>query len=145
MSGRRVTAMRVVMINIIIVLICACRGEALSNEEVMLPLASATTKLSAAVESTCRYKQPPAGTRDAALIARATAHDPTLVRPFVDFVVKARCEERHGLVLVCSANGEKALLEDSGCTGAFDRHAWREESAAPCEYRLAILQICAQR
>lgn len=145
MSGQRVTAVRVVAASILIVLIAACRGEALSDEEVMLPLASATTKLSAAIESTCRYKQPPEEMTDAALIARATAHDPVLVRPFVGFVVKARCEQRHSFVLVCSANSETALLEDSGCTGAFDRHAWREESAAPCEYKLAVRQICAQR
>lgn len=142
MSGQSVTAIRVVMASMLTVLIVACRGEALSNEAVILPLASATTKLSAAVESTCRYKQPPEGTTDTALIERATAHDPALVRPFVGYVVKARCEQRHGLVLVCSANGEKALLEDNGCTGAFDRHAWREESAAPCEYRLAVREVC---
>lgn len=129
---------------VMVAIISACRGEALSSDEAMLTLASATTKLSAAVESTCRYKRPPQGTEDSALIARATAHDPSLVQPFSELVLKARCEERHGVVLVCNGSGDKALLEDSGCTGAFDRHAWREQGAPGCQYALALAQLCGR-
>lgn len=143
MNAQRIMVISITMM--IIVVISACRGEALSNEEAMLTLASATTKLSAAVESTCRYKQPPEGTQDAALIARATAHDTGLVRPFAELAVKARCEERHGVVLICNANGDAALLEDSGCTGAFDRHAWREADIPACQYALSLPQICTRR
>jgi hypothetical protein len=44
--------------------------------------ASALTKLSAAVESTVRYKNPPTGLDDRELLALSTRHDPALLDNF---------------------------------------------------------------
>ena len=48
------------------------------DREEMYIKASALTKLSAAVESTVRYKNPPPGLNDRELLTLATRHDPAL-------------------------------------------------------------------
>lgn len=125
----------------LVIWLVGCASQERVNEEEMLTLASATTKLSAAVESTCRYKNPPAGLADGELLVLATAHDTSLLAPTSNRVIKARCENRHGVVLVCDAAAKRALIEDSACTAALDRHAWKEGNNG-CDFQLTIASIC---
>jgi hypothetical protein len=81
------------------------------DTEEMYIKASALTKLSAAVESTVRYKSPPSDLDESELLKLATRHDPVLLENFNGYKVRVLCQDRHSVVLVCDAAGTQALLE----------------------------------
>lgn len=103
--------------------------------------ASALTKLSAAVESTVRYKNPPPELGDNELLALATRHDPILLENFRGYTLRVLRNERHSVVLVCDASGTRVLLEDAGCSGPMDRERWKEKPE-PCEFSIDTRAIC---
>jgi hypothetical protein len=105
--------------------------------------ASALTKLSAAVESTVRYKNPPSGLDERDLLMLATRHDPVLLDNFKGYIVRVLRERRHSVVLVCDTSGTRALLEDAGCTGPMDRHRWMGKPE-PCEFTTNIVEVCGR-
>ena len=112
------------------------------NVEKMLELGSALTKLSTAVESTVRYKNPPAGISDEDLLVMASQQDPELLRPFDEYKLRVLSQDKHAIVLVCTKDGKKGLMEDAGCSGKLDRHLWEEELVMPCEFTLSIPPAC---
>jgi hypothetical protein len=109
--------------------------------EEMYITASALTKLSASVESTVRYKNPPDGIADEDLLRLATEHDPSLLNPFFEYRIKILRDNRHSAVLVCTKDGAEALLEDAGCTAALDKHRW-QTPAEPCIFTLKLSEVC---
>jgi len=111
------------------------------NNEVMLTRASQLAKLSTAVESTVRYKNPPADLDEQGLLKFATRHDPQLLDNFADYKVRVLVAERHSVVLVCTKDGKRGLLEDAACTAAFDQHLWKD-SSKPCEFTLTTKTAC---
>ena len=58
----------------------------------------------------------------------ATAHDPGLLDPFSEYMLKAVSQNNHAIVLVCTNDGMKALLEDAGCTSKMDMHWWKRSA-----------------
>jgi hypothetical protein len=114
------------------------------QREAMLTQASALTKLSSAMESLIRYGQPQPGLDDATLLAEGTREDPALMTPFAGFKVRVLNKDRHAVVLVCTKDGQRALLEDAGCTGKMDVHHW-ELAAAPCEFSVSVANACGGR
>lgn len=108
----------------------------------MYSLASSLTKLSSAVESTVRYKAKtiPSGISDKELLVLATKHDPKLLKPFNNYTVKVSQKNRHAIVLVCTKDGKRALLEDAGCSREMDKHLWKSSSS--CRFRLKAKNIC---
>lgn len=111
------------------------------DSEEMYIKASALTKLSAAVESTVRYKNPPQELGEDELLKLATRHDPILLENFRGYKVRVRREARHSVVLVCDASGTRALLEDAGCTGPMDNQRWMEKSQS-CEFSIDTRTVC---
>jgi hypothetical protein len=118
---------------------CASRPNRIDAEE-MYVRASALTKLSAAVESAVRYKNPPSGLGEHELLVFATRHDPALLENFKDYKVRVLRRERHSVVLVCDAASVRALLEDAGCTGPMDRARWKEPQS--CEFSVDPGKVC---
>lgn len=116
----------------------ACSVTSNANDE-YYELATALTKLSAAVESSVRYKNPPDGLSDQELIAFSVQHDPSLIDAFDGYVVKASVQDRHALLLVCK-DESLALLEDLGCSKEVDSHRWKEPGE--CQFALSAQQ-CA--
>ncbi|MDH5571771.1 MAG: hypothetical protein OEY89_08405 [Gammaproteobacteria bacterium] len=115
------------------------------NEKNMLPLAAELLKASAAVESTVRYKKPDPALKDRKLLMFATQHDPELAIPFESYEIKIYQQNRHALVLVCSADGARGLLEDAGCTKEMDRHRWQDTgSLTSCEPVINLAAICSK-
>ena len=110
--------------------------------EEMFIKASALTKLAAAVESTVRYKNPPPGLDEKELLMRATQHDPALLQNFKGYKVRVLRQDKHSVVLVCDATGQRALLEDAGCSGPMDRHRWMGKQ--PCEFSIDTKEVCAR-
>ena len=72
-----------------------------------------------------------------------THHDPSLSVPFRDYVVRGKCEERHGVVLVCAKENNRALLEDTGCSARLDAHLWQADPSRACEFTVKVEQACA--
>jgi hypothetical protein len=122
---------------------CAPATQRPDREEMYIK-ASARTKLSAAVESTVRYKNPPPELNDDELLMLATRHDPALLDNFKDYKVRVLRQSRHSVVLVCDTSGNRALLEDAGCSGPMDRHRWMEKPE-PCEFTINTAEVCLKQ
>ena len=121
---------------------CVPVPQRLDREEMYIK-ASALTKLSAAVESTVRYKNPPPELNDRELLKLTTRHDPALLDNFKDYTVRVLRQARHSVVLVCDTSGARALLEDAGCSGPMDRHPWMEKPE-PCEFTINTKEVCGR-
>lgn len=119
---------------------CTSSQRRVDSEEMYIK-ASALTKLSAAVESTVRYKNPPPELGEGELLALATRHDPILLENFKGYKVRVLRYERHSVVLVCDETGTHALLEDAGCTGPMDHNRWMKKPA-PCEFSIDTRAVC---
>lgn len=115
------------------------------SESEMLIAASALTKVSAATEATERYGSPPGDLGGQAFIDFATAHDPALLHPLAGYRIEVLRKDRHTVLLLCDSAGQRALLEDVGCTGAMDRHRWQGDAAAPCEFSAEPTEVCGIR
>ena len=122
-----------------------CAHAASVDVEQMYGLASALTKLSAAVESAVGFKDPPGGLADAGLVEFATQHDPTLRAPFEGYTLRTLRQPPHAAVLVCTPDGQRALLEDAGCSAALDVHRWKDDPPTPCEFTLDLASVCVPR
>ena len=118
---------------------CAPTPKRPYSEEMFIK-ASALTKLAAAVESTVRYKNPPPGLDEKELLMRATQHDPALLQNFKGYKVRVLRQDKHSVVLVCDVSGQRALLEDAGCSGRMDRHRWMNKQL--CEFSVDIREVC---
>lgn len=122
--------------------VTACIAVAGPDNEAMLIKASQLTKLSTAVESTVRYKNPSADLDEQGLLKLATQHDPQLLENFSGFRVRILSKERHSVVLICTEDGQRGLLEDAACTPAFDQHHWKDSPSQPCEFTVATETLC---
>ncbi len=103
---------------------------------------SALTRLSAAVESTVRFKNPPSELTDDELLRLSTAHDPALLQALAGYRVSVLRDEGHALLLVCEPGKDEAVFEDAGCTAALDRHHWQREPAPSCRFSLRTSETC---
>lgn len=107
-------------------------------------LGSALTKLSAAVEATVQYDEPPPGLNGLELLQYSTKHDPKLLEPFSGYLLKTLVKNGHAAVLVCDKSGEYAKLEDAGCTSQLDKHPWKEQPQQSCNFSLNLEEICQE-
>lgn len=123
-------------------LLAACATRPTERE--MNYLASALTKVSAAVDATVRYRRPADGLPEAELLRFSTAHDPALMKPFDDLTVRVLRDGRDSAVLVCESHSDKALLEDAGCTAKLDQHRWSTDGINRCEFTIDIKKVCAR-
>ncbi len=128
---------------LLLLLFSSACAQARSDSE-MNELASALTKVSSAVESTVRYKKTDGGERDMGLLTIATQHDPGLLDPFKGYALRAKSEAKHGVVLVCTPDGQTALLEDAGCTARMEAHHWKANPPLPCAFTLDLAKVCPQ-
>jgi len=108
----------------------------------MYVLGSALTKLSASVEATVRYEDPPQGINDKELLALSTKHDPGLMESFADYTLRVSRQDGHAVVLVCDKDGKIGLLEDAGCSSEMDKHLWKEDPPKPCEFTITVRDVC---
>ena len=110
--------------------------------EKMYVLGSALTMLSASVEATVRYEDPPEGIGDNTLLTLSTLHDPGLLEPFADYTMRVSRQDGHAIVLVCDKDGKIGLLEDAGCSSEMDKHLWKETPPKPCEFTVKLNEAC---
>lgn len=122
-------------------LLSACDDDKKAESEAMLAKAAQVTKLSKMLEATVRYKHPPADLDEQALLELATENDPKILDDFAGLKVRVLARERHGLVLICSQDGQRRLMEDAACTVEFDAHHWKE-ATQPCDFTLDTRTLC---
>jgi hypothetical protein len=127
---------------ITVCLLAACATQPTERE--MNNLASALTKVSAAVDATARYRRTADGLPEAELLRFSTAHDPALLKPFDGLTVRVLRDGRDSAVLVCESRADKALLEDAGCTAKLDQHRWSNGGTNRCEFTIDIKKVCAR-
>lgn len=125
----------------VLLIISGCAAKSTVEQEKMFTLASALTKLSSTVEATVRYENPDKNLSDEELLEFSTKNDSSLRASFSGYKVKILNENRHAIVLICTQDETKALLEDAACTGEMDRHHWQLEEGKPCAFTLST-SIC---
>lgn len=77
---------------------------------------------------------------DTAILQNATRHDPRLLaQEFNSYVLKVQYQNPYAVLLLCSKDGKKAIMEDAGCSARLDRQVI---DAAPCEFTLHVSQNC---
>ncbi len=134
--------MRLAVLLVAVLAGCATLSPEQKHAEEMLTAASALTKVAAAAEASVRYGNPPENMSDAEFLQFATAHDPALLQPFATYQLKSLRQERHAVILLCSADGAAALVEDAGCTAQVDRHHWKLTPPPSCNFTLEPRLIC---
>lgn len=122
----------------IVVVLGACALAQSVTDEDMQPIAARVGNVAAAVRSFA-VREPDLATRlsEGELYLEATSHDPQLRDTFKDFCVKARPS---GVVLICTPDGKRGLVEDAACTTSVDALLWREER--PCEFCIDLSTAC---
>jgi len=112
------------------------------DSRTMCPLASALTKVARAVDVSVANDPSVATMRGEEIVRAATQHDPSLLEPFGRVSVVARVEGRNSSVLVCTADGRVALMEDAGCSPQSDSHLWNAD--LPCGFTLDLAAVCVR-
>ncbi len=131
-----------IAVSCLLVVFCAgCANAQEFSVESMAPLEAMADNLAKAIRGFVRDNKIAASELDAKELAtRATAHDPSLLAPYRErgFIVKG---EKHGIVLICTGDEMRALIQDAACTTHVDDRSWQRENA-PCEFTLDIAAIC---
>ena len=122
--------------------LAACAFAQPVDSEEMYTKAAALTKLSSAVQAFVRYESVADGMTEGEVLRLATKHDAGLLAPFSAYQLRVMRQDRHAIVLMCSADGTRGLLEDVGCTARLDKHLWQSPNSEPCEFTLKVSEIC---
>lgn len=133
-----------VLISLLIMLVmgaCAPTISAAPDDAERGRLSTKMVNLSSAVD-TYFFDLPKAPTDDDLTILRnATQHDKRLLAPDFDpYVLKVQYQNPYAVVLLCSKDGSRAIIEDAGCSARLDRQVTH---AAPCEFTLRVSQGCS--
>jgi hypothetical protein len=118
-----------------------CEAQPLNKGELQAK-ESALNKLAVALESAVRFRNAPEGLTEDQLKAFAWRELPVQREALKDLMVRVRRQGRDSSVLVCTADGKRALWEDAGCTKEPDLKYWEKPPPAACEFRLDLVKTC---
>lgn len=77
---------------------------------------------------------------DESVLRNATQHDSSLLATeFEPYLLKVQYQAPYAVLLLCSKDGQAALMEDAGCSARLDRQVINE---APCEFTLQVSEEC---
>lgn len=77
---------------------------------------------------------------DTVIMQNATQHDKRLMATeFEHYVLKVQYQNPYAVLLLCSKDGKKAIMEDAGCSARLDRQVINDAS---CEFTLHVNQGC---
>jgi len=100
----------------------------------------AVRRLGAAAQGLLWVGTPP----DADLIDTVCQHDRSLCSSLRNNSISIRVVDGHAVLLLCTSDGSRALVEDIACTPIPDLKVWKERDA-PCKFTLsdqAVLDAC---
>lgn len=120
---------------------CSANSQNVNREE-MLTKASALTKVARAVASAVQFKDAPESLSEEELLRFATQHDPEMLEPFRDYLLRARRAGMATSVLMCTKDRRTGLLEDSGCSAQLDAHLWERSPPVTCAFQLNLAEVC---
>lgn len=118
---------------------CAYLGGGRDVDTLGPPLLRLTSAVHGVAERPDVYGFPSGGSGEEC-IRLGVEDDPSLLTPFAGLVVKAKCENKHAILLVCDAEGRKVLMEDAGCTKMVDYRA--EMPDRPCDFSAQVEETC---
>ena len=123
-------------------LCCTAGCSLLSAQPKRGTLAAKMMNLSAAVESYfSELPGPPRDMEDKDILELATEHDHDLLAgEFRCFQLKVEYQAGHAVLLLCSKDGSRALMEDVGCSAPLDRKAFDKD--LPCAFTLKVNAAC---
>jgi nitrogen fixation-related uncharacterized protein len=77
---------------------------------------------------------------DMEILRQAAAHDPSLLAEnmFAPYLLKVR-RQPHAVLLLCTKDGSRAVMEDAGCSARLDRQV---RDNAPCAFTLRVSEGC---
>lgn len=137
----RVSLFPLTALSVCIIFFSGCSLHRDKKAEEMFSLGASLTKLCKSVESTVRYKNPPENITDNELLLLSTKHVPSLLEPFPEYFIKILRSDRHAVILVCTPDRSKGLLEDACCTNELDNNLWQHDSL-PCEFTIDVQEKC---
>lgn len=115
------------------------------SEEKMQPLAAPVYHLAQIVRDySSKNPSDAANLNNQELVLRAAAKAPvwadasSLLKPLGGYMVKGRPE---GVILVCTDDGKRGLIEDAACSIEMDSPLWRDD-ANVCEFKLDLAAAC---
>lgn len=74
------------------------------------------------------------------ILQNATRHDKRLLAPeFKPYMLKVQYQNPYAVLLLCSEDGNRVIMEDAGCSARLDRQVTH---VAPCEFALRVSQGC---
>jgi len=74
------------------------------------------------------------------ILKNATRHDPRLLASeFQPYVLKTQYQNPYAVLLLCSKDGKRAIMEDAGCSARLDRQVIDN---APCAFTLVVKHGC---
>lgn len=77
---------------------------------------------------------------DITILENATRHNFSLLAPEFDpYLLKVQYQKSYAVLLLCSKDGSRVIMEDAGCSARLDRQITQ---AAPCEFTLLINKNC---
>lgn len=122
-------------------LLSACAtSNAAPNAKQRGHLSTKMVNLSSAVDTYFGDLSAPPSGSDADILREATRHDPRLLAAdFQPYTLKVQYQSPYAVLLLCSKDGSRAIMEDAGCSARLDRQATHK---APCEFTLRVSQGC---
>ena len=103
----------------------------INRPEEMNRLEIAMRRLSAAVQGVLWSGTP----QDSDLIAITCKTDPSLCNALGDNTIRSKVVDGNAVLLLCTPDGARALVEDIACTPTPDRKAWTTNHT-PCAFTI---------
>jgi hypothetical protein len=124
----------------LVVSACAAPSSYVPNEQERGILSTKLVNLSSAVDVYfADLAGPPTGDDEQILLA-ATRHDSRLLAPeFKAYVLKVQYQAPYAVLLLCSKDGSRAIMEDAGCSARLDRNVAGDVA---CEFTLHVNAGC---
>lgn len=130
--------MRKLLFALLLFLVTACAATASSVSEKEMSRASADLhRLSYAVQGEIMRGAMPGDD----LMSLACGRDPTLCSAMSDFFISVKRDGDNAVLLLCTVDKQRALLEDIACTPQIDFKPW-DQGDLPCVFTLDASRAC---
>ena len=130
------------LIGLIALVLCACNATVGStpNAKERGRLSTQMVNLSSAVDAHFTDLPQAPTDSDAVILQKATRHDKRLLAPeFELYMLKVQYQNPYAVLLLCSKDGQWAIMEDAGCSARLDHQVM---DRAPCKFTLRVKRGC---
>lgn len=126
---------------VLLLVACVTPTDGVPDAEERGRLSTKMVNLSSAVNTYFSHLSTAPIESDAMILQKATRHDKRLLaREFEPYELKVQYQNQHAVLLLCSRDGTRAIMEDAGCSARLDRQVIH---ATPCKFTLRVSRTCA--